>query len=97
MSTLIYDPGNYMDIDAIFLGTECDNNLLRTIPKTESHKVRLDCQSFYKTASNEIQKNQLNAEFQSQSPKIHLLLDRVTSLFKLILKSIIKKNLFGYD
>jgi hypothetical protein len=36
--------------------------------------------------------NQLNAEFQSQSPKIHLLLDRVTSLFKLILKSFIKKT-----
>lgn len=36
--------------------------------------------------------NKLNLEFQSETPKIHLLLSRVKSLYKVILKSFLQKQ-----
>lgn len=36
--------------------------------------------------------NKINIEFQSESPKIHLLYDRVSSLYRTLLRNFIKSN-----
>lgn len=39
--------------------------------------------------------NKLNLEFQAEGTKIHVLLSRVSALYKMILKSFLKKKLYG--
>lgn len=51
----VKNPHNYIDIDKIYLGNECEQ-LLKKLPLDAVHDIRLKCLNFYITSAIEIQK-----------------------------------------
>jgi hypothetical protein len=80
-------PENYLPLESIYVGHEC-NNLLKQIPdEAEKHKIRLNCLAFYIVALEELQlrlpteENSIFKDFEVLNPIVALGKDRSTINF----------------